>query len=207
LKVAAVMARLRARGRRPYLVPLGGSSPLGARGYIDAARELESQIANGEASRVDAMYVPLGSGGTLAGLLAGTRAFGVSGRIVGVRVTDPWMASRALVAFLARGAARRAGLDVVVRPSDVEIDHDHVGKGYGHPTDEARRALDLFAEDGIALDLTYTAKTAAALITRAKAGGASERHLFWQTLSSAPMEPLLIGKPTDVPRAVLEAFR
>jgi 1-aminocyclopropane-1-carboxylate deaminase/D-cysteine desulfhydrase-like pyridoxal-dependent ACC family enzyme len=206
IRIASIMARLRARGRRPYLVPLGGSSAVGARGYVDAAREIEAQMACGEAPRCDAMYVPLGSGGTLAGLLGGARAFGITSRIVGVRVTDRWMTSRVTVAYLARGAARRAGVRVRVHASDVEIDHDHVGAGYGHATDDARRALDLFGEDGFALDLTYTAKTAAALITRARAAGASERHLFWHTLSSAPMEPLLTGKPTDLPRAILESF-
>ncbi len=198
-RVAMTMLGLRRAGRRPYLIPIGGSSPRGAMGYVEAMRELAAQVSAGEAPMPDAMVCALGSGGTQAGLLAGLGATGLTARLVGVRVTDPWMASPFAVAWMARGAARMAGAKVSPRARDVVIDHGHAGKGYGYPTDEARRALELFAEDGITLDLTYTAKAAAGLLARASAGPAGTVHLFWHTLSSAPMAPLLAGAPDAIP--------
>ena len=205
-RVASAMVRLRLAGRRPYLIPVGGSSPLGAVGYIDASRELAEQIRVGEAPGVDVMVCALGSGGTLAGLLAGARAFALPGRVLGVRVTDPWMTSRIAVAWMARGAAAHAGVRAMVEMRDVIVDHAQVGRGYGHATDAARRAMDLFAEDGITLDLTYTAKAAAGLIEAAKSGSAHGRYLFWHTLSSAPMKPLLEGAPAVLPDGVQRAL-
>lgn len=171
-------------------------------GYVEAMRELSTQIANGAAPRPDLMVCALGSGGTLAGLLGGSDATSLGARIVGVRVTDPWMVSRPMVAWMAREAARLAGSRSGARTRDVVIDHGHVGRGYGHPTDEARRALDLFAEDGITLDLTYTAKAAAGLMAIAKEGAAGANYLFWHTLSSAPMAPLLGGAGNGLPAAL-----
>ncbi|MEI8254276.1 MAG: pyridoxal-phosphate dependent enzyme [Deltaproteobacteria bacterium] len=201
-RVAATMLALRRAGRRPYLIPIGGSSPRGAMGYVDATRELAAQVSSGSAPSPDLMVCALGSGGTHAGLLGGIAATGLSARMVGVRVTDAWMVSRVAVAWMARGAARMAGSRVSVGARAVVIDHGHVGKGYGHPTDEARRALELFAEDGIALDLTYTAKAAAGLLAIAREGPARATNLFWHTLSSAPMAPLLEGAPDGVPGAL-----
>jgi 1-aminocyclopropane-1-carboxylate deaminase/D-cysteine desulfhydrase-like pyridoxal-dependent ACC family enzyme len=200
LRLASLFARLRAAGRRPYLISVGGSSPLGAVGYVDAMRELVSQHASGALRDwPEAIVCALGSGGTYAGLLAGARAFDVPSEVWGVRVTDPWMVSPTAVAWMSRRALALAepehGHDRTIRARDVRVRHDQLGRGYGVPTDAGREATEMFAADGIVLDPTYTAKAAAGLVAMAREPNAPRRFLFWHTLSSAPMEPLLVGAP------------
>ena len=119
------------------------------------------------------MICALGSGGTCAGLLAGCKAFGVPSRVVGVRVTDAWMVSKPLIAWLANRALQVASGESASKnkrttPSDLHVVHDQFGGGYGVATDEAREAQALFERDGITLDLTYTAKAAAGLVQMAR---------------------------------------
>lgn len=206
--VGLAMGRLKAKGRRPYLIAIGGSSPIGSVGYVDAVRELSEQISRGEMqSWPDAMVCALGSGGTYAGLLAGARAYGATSDIVGVQVTDAWMLWRPAVAWLASrayalGATASDPTRGVFEASDVHVVKDQLGAGYGHPTAAAREAMALFAEDGLTLDLTYTAKAAAGLIAMARAGSKRRRYVFWHTLSSAPIEPLLGPQHDAIPARI-----
>jgi 1-aminocyclopropane-1-carboxylate deaminase/D-cysteine desulfhydrase-like pyridoxal-dependent ACC family enzyme len=215
-RLAAEIARLRAVGRRPYMIPVGGSSPRGAAGYIEAMGELAGQVTRGEAPPwPDVMVCALGSGGTHAGLLAGARAYGAPSRVVGVRVTAPWMLPRVSVAWLAGraldrihpvGSARERN-HVCLTARDVQVVTDQLGAGYGHPTDAAREAQALFAQDGLTLDLTYTAKAAAGLVAMARRDPVSRTYLFWHTLSSAPMEPLVAVAPIALPPAIRALWR
>lgn len=194
------LARLRAAGRRPYLVSLGGSTPLGAAGYVDAVAELGAQIARGEMPGwPDVMLCPLGSGGTHAGLAAGVRAFAPRGgadcEVVGVRVTAPIAATRSLIAWMARRALAVAapGRAAQVRPlaaREIRVMTDQFGRGYGYATPAGEEATALFARDGLVLDPTYTAKAAAGLVAMARRAP-GRRYLLWHTLSSAPLGPLL----------------
>lgn len=209
LVVARRMVALRARGRVPYFIPPGGSTALGSLGYVDAVAELAQQLAERKIPRPDVMFCALGSGGTLAGLLAGVRVHGFRCEVRGVRVTDPWMSSRAAVAFLARGTlalSKFTAGDEVHRP-DVHIVEDQLGRGYGHPTDAGRAAQELFARDDIALDLTYTAKAAAGLIAMARKTSTPTRFLFWNTLSSSPVETLITDLQKPLPEGLRELLR
>jgi 1-aminocyclopropane-1-carboxylate deaminase/D-cysteine desulfhydrase-like pyridoxal-dependent ACC family enzyme len=170
--------------------------------------ELDDQIARGEPDGrgwPDVIVVPLGSGGTYAGLLAGVKARRVPTDVVGVRVTDRWMVHRGMIAWMARRAMRhvRPAPDdprrIRITASDVHVDHAHFGGGYGAPTRDGAEATALFARDGIVLDPTYTAKAAASLIAMARHDPRPRRYLFWHTLSSAPIEPLLCGGPEHLP--------
>ena len=106
--MGAVVAELRAQGRRPYLVPRGGATPLGALGYLRASVELAAQLAAlGE--RPAALWLAAGSGGTQAGLVAGAALAGAWYRVRGVAVSRPADETRARVASLAAGAAALAG--------------------------------------------------------------------------------------------------
>ena len=180
---------LRARGRRPLIVPVGGSNPVGASGYLDAQIELAAQLAATGVPAPDVQVCALGSGGTLAGLLAGRAVTGVAGEVWGVRVTPPFVVPALRVRSLARAALRLRGSSAAV-PA-VRVHEGALGEGYGRPTDDARRACELFARDGVTLDDTYTAKAAAGLIALARQR--PRRYLFWHTLSSAPLDPLLGG--------------
>jgi D-cysteine desulfhydrase len=191
-----------------YFVQLGGSSVLGAMGYVDGARELVAQARAGQLPVPDLVVVTLGSGGTVAGLAAGFALEGVATRVLGVSVVDPPWIFEKYARILARRCARLAGgrLGSAEVAARLETTARFVGKGYGHATDEGRRAMDRAAATGLTLDTTYTAKSFAALLERV-AEGREANILFWHTLSSAPMEPLLDGAPATLPRALERLLR
>jgi 1-aminocyclopropane-1-carboxylate deaminase/D-cysteine desulfhydrase-like pyridoxal-dependent ACC family enzyme len=195
LYVAALQARLRAQGRRVWGIPVGGSDVLGASGYWDAMIELRAQIERGAMGGrwPDLIVCAHGSGGTHAGLLAAQMACGMSVGVVGVMVAIPWAIPRVRTAWLARGVQRaRAGIERGVGIEDVVLVRDQLGDGYGVRTARGDEATALFAEDGIELDPTYTAKTAAAVIAMTRLRK-DRRILYWHTLSSASYAPLVAG--------------
>ncbi len=207
LRVAARVATLRAQGKVPYVIPPGGSTPRGACGYIDAVAELRQQSALLSPGDFDVMVCALGSGGTHAGLLAGSRLHGVRAEVVGVRVTEPWMSTRTAVAWLANRAMALADPTAhhqhpPFAGTHVKLVTDQLGAGYGHPTDAAREAQALFARDDVTLDLTYTAKAAAGLLALCLRDPAPRRYLFWNTLSSAPVDALIPDLDAPLPAAL-----
>jgi D-cysteine desulfhydrase len=191
------LAARAARGAR--FVGLGGSSVAGSMGYVAAARELASQVRNGVMPEPDVCVVALGSGGTAAGLSAGFAAEGMKTRVIGVCVATPILVVRSVALTLAWACARRVGVRAPLASmrARMEVDARFLGRGYGYSTAEAERAMDAARDGaGLTLDPTYTAKTFAAALAHARAG----RHrvvLYWHTLSSAPMRPLLSGAPSE----------
>jgi D-cysteine desulfhydrase len=179
----AATLRLGARGTR--WIPAGGSSPLGVLGQVDGALELAEQIAAGLLPAPRRIVVPLGSGGTAAGLVLGARLAGIETEIVAVRVA-PWVvANRARVLRLARGAARlieRLTGARMPRPSraSVRVVHGFYGGAYGRPTAAGSAAAERCAGSlRITVDATYSAKAlAASLAEQAGDGGPT---LFWLT--------------------------
>ncbi len=206
LVVAWRVAALRAQGRVPYVIPFGGSTPLGACGYIDAVAELRQQLSTVGIASVDAMVCALGSGATLAGIMAGQRLHGVAGAAWGVRVTSRAMASRSLVAWLANGAmdhmARRGRRGARVTRNEVQVRELPNDPGYGREMPEVQVAIELFAKDDVHLDPTYTGKAAAALFTLARESTQRSRFLFWNTLSSAPLSALTPDTNAALPAAI-----
>jgi 1-aminocyclopropane-1-carboxylate deaminase/D-cysteine desulfhydrase-like pyridoxal-dependent ACC family enzyme len=176
-------------GRGDYLVPPGGSSRIGARGYLAAAHELATQIRAGEAPEPDAIVVALGSGGTAAGILAGVVAEGLRSRVIAVDVAIGSAAATALVLYLAYGLGGRLG-DLGRR---LGVERGYLGAGYGHPTEVGARATVEARAAGLTLDPTYTAKTFAAALDQVRRSPGVV--LYWNTLSGRPLEPLLAGAP------------
>jgi D-cysteine desulfhydrase family pyridoxal phosphate-dependent enzyme len=159
-RISAEADRLAADGRKPYAIPIGGASTLGALAYALAVDELLQQVDD-----VDLVVVADGSGGTHAGLAAG---FGDHGTVLGVDVGTrpdlveavPRMAS-AVAQHLGRAAPTGA----------VRIDHERFGAGYGEPTESCLEALTLAARlEGIVLDPVYTGKAMAGLIAAVREG-------------------------------------
>jgi D-cysteine desulfhydrase len=188
--------RLKRAGHRPYFLPPGGSSPLGAVGYVRAMEELARQHEHGELpSWPDVIVCVLGSGATFAGLVAGTRAVDRPCRVLGVGVWSRPAANRPALAWMARSALRLAQPSHSAPPPrarELAVDLSQLGDGYGHATPAARDAQALFAHDGITLEGTYTGKAAAALVALARGGADRPRRLlFWHSHSSAPLAPLL----------------
>ena len=157
---------LRARGRRPFLVPLGGSTPHGALGYVQAMRELAAQLGPGAIQLVAAV----GSCGTLAGLALGARLFLPAARVVGISVSREAGPIAVRTAELAAGSARLLGLEPVLGPSEVEV-HDAFRGEYGVATGAGREAiLESARLEGLLLDPVYTGKAMAGLFGLARAG-------------------------------------
>ncbi|XXF76833.1 pyridoxal-phosphate dependent enzyme [Myxococcaceae bacterium GXIMD 01537] len=203
-RLAHELLRLKLRGRRPWFIPPGGSSPVGALGHVHAVEELARQHAHGEfPAWPDVMVCVLGSGSTLAGLAAGVRAVGKPCRVVGVGVWSAWAANRAALTWMARRTlALATGPGHAHRPPELEVDTGQLGEGYGHPTPAALEAQALFARDGVVLDTTYTAKAAAGLMALARADPRPRRFLFWHSLSAAPLGPLLGSGPLPEPQVL-----
>lgn len=165
----------------PRWIPGGGADPHAVVGHFLAALELESQLT----APPDAIIVPLGTGGTAAGITLGVTWLGWSTRVVAVRVAPRVMANRWRVVRLARKTAallRQAGLpfDVPAAAIGVQVVNG-MGKGYGYPTDAGERARVLAADYGVRLDPTYGAKALGALLDRRSIN--VQRAVFWHTFA------------------------
>ncbi|HUB22784.1 MAG TPA: pyridoxal-phosphate dependent enzyme [Streptosporangiaceae bacterium] len=172
----AAAAELAACGRRPYLIPRGGATGRGAIGYALAAVELREQLT---AYGVDSarVVVAAGSGGTLAGLVAGNVVMGRPLRLIGGSVSRPPEETAARVLGLARDCLGLLGSGEDVGPDDVVIT-DARGPGHGVPAPEGTAAAEqAMRTEGLMMDPVYTAK-ALALVYRHAAGG---DVVFWHT--------------------------
>src|SRR4030095_3057467 len=134
--------RLRAEGKRPYVVPLGASTPLGALGYAAAVQELLEQ-----GIRPDVIVHACSSGGTQAGILAGCALHGLKAEVIGVSADDPADQVTGAVRGVLQGmesllGSNGAGFDRLV----IQVDDTQVGEGYGIPTLRSREAQQLAAQ-------------------------------------------------------------
>lgn len=183
---AFVRALWRRTMRRVHWIPAGGSTPLGALGHVDAALELAEQLTREGRTMPDSIVLPLGSGGTTAGLLVGLSLLGARTRVIGVRVVPKVVANRRHVLRLARRT--RALLETRsgerLPPLDEEllvVEHGAFGGAYGRETNDATRAAEqLRAAGGPPLEGTYSAKAFAVALARARRAP-DERVLFWLT--------------------------
>jgi D-cysteine desulfhydrase len=186
-----------------HFVAVGGSSVDGAMGYVDAALELGAQVRSGAMPEPDLCVVALGSGGTAAGLAAGFLLQAMKTRVVAVCVSQPIALLRMLTYALAWACARRAGVRSPLSSlwGRIGIEPRFLGAGYGHATPRGQEAMREADGVGLALDQTYTAKTFACALANVTSedGGHSRPRcvLYWHTLASAPMDPLLVGAPSE----------
>src|SRR5439155_6166400 len=132
-------------GRRPYLIPPGGTSPLACLGHVNAALELREQIDAGLLPPPDFIFVPLGSLGTAAGLTVGCALAGLTARVVGVVVFHPLYCTARRWALLARRTAALMRAhdpsvpELAISSSRLTVLRDALGKGYGHFTQASVR--------------------------------------------------------------------
>lgn len=165
----------------PRWIPGGGADPRAVLGHFLATLELSEQLA----TPPDAIVVPLGTGGTAAGIALGVAWLGWSTEVIAVRVATRLVANRWRTLRLARHAAallRQTQIDFSVPRSSMRVRVvDALGKGYGHPTSEGERARSLAAEHGLQLDPTYGAKAFGVLVSRADVN--VQRAVFWNTFA------------------------
>jgi L-cysteate sulfo-lyase len=163
-------ARLRAEGRRPYLIPGGGSNPVGALGYVNAAIELITQ-ANDLGLKVDHVVHATGSAGTQAGLIAGLAGIRSGVPLLGIGVRAPRDKQEENVYKLACATADLCGVSGAVEREEVIANCDYVGTGYGFSTPASVEAIKTLARlEGILLDPVYSGKAMAGLIDLTRKG-------------------------------------
>jgi L-cysteate sulfo-lyase len=161
-RVTKEAAELTDRGRRVEAIPYGGSNVLGARGYLDAGIELETQLPD-----LRHVVVAVGSGGTMAGLVAALGSPRVLGVDVGA-VPDP---ERRILGMVEGLAAEETTLTAPSVQSPLRLRRDQIGDGYGILTPGARQALlDAARWEGVFLDPVYTAKALSGLIAAVEDG-------------------------------------
>ena len=186
LAVFDAWRRAGALGPRRW-IPGGGAHPRAVVGHLLAGLELASQLA----SPPDAIVLPLGTGGTAAGLALAVTALGWPTRVVGVRVAPLMFANRWRTTWLAHAARR------LLAHHDIRIPHlasriplvveDGVGQGYGHPTAEGEAAARLASQHGLTLDPTYGAKAFGFLLNREMCN--VQRVVFWHTFAVPVPQP------------------
>lgn len=171
----ALAAQLRTEGKRPYVLPRGGASPIGDAAYVEAAAELAAQLEQAGAEPA-AVVVATGSCGTQAGLVVGATWLEATWRVVGISVSRGEAESRARVLALARATARLLGLAMAIAAEDVHVEAGYLGSGFGIASAEGDAALRLALQrEGLILDPVYTAKALAGAIGLIAGGRLSKR--------------------------------
>ncbi len=170
-------------GHDPYLIPLGGSTPVGALGYVDAMEELMGQLEERHL-KLKAVVFASSSGGTQAGLMVGAKALGFGGQVTGISVAQTEMNLRATLEELAPQTAELLHLHLSFDEADYVVYDDYLGGGYGVMGDPEREAIRLVARtEGILLDPVYTGRAMAGLLGLIRRGafGPGETIIFWHT--------------------------
>jgi L-cysteate sulfo-lyase len=185
--MARVAKELRAMGRCPYVVPYGGSNPIGASGYAAAMEEFLAQCTEREL-HFDHIVLASSSGGTQAGLMVGARALAYGGRVLGISVDQEAGTLRHRLADLATATADHLGLALAFTPEDFDVDDGYLGGGYGVVGELERAAIRTLARtEGVLLDPVYTGRAFGGLLDLARRGefGQHGQVLFWHTGGTA----------------------
>lgn len=166
----ALAARLRDQGRKPYVIPGGGSNALGSLGYVDCVLELQRQC-DAMGLRKPHLVHATGSAGTQAGLVAGIHALGLGWPVTGIGVRAPRELQETRVHDLACRVLTLLGVTQPLPRERVVADDRFIGGGYGVPTDGMVEAVTMLARtEGILADPVYTGKGLAGLLTMVRAG-------------------------------------
>lgn len=180
-RLAELADLYRSRGRHPYIIPVGGSTPLGCLGYYLAAAELQQQLAALQFERVT-IVIAVGSTGTLAGLLLGAASFLPGATVFGISVSPPAEAGRRRCSRIMQDAVRLYNLPVT--PPEPDIRDDWLGPAYGVATEGGLQAIRRMARlEGILLDPVYTGKAFHGLVELLERGCIPRDApvIFWHT--------------------------
>jgi len=179
-----VATELKREGKRPYVIPVGGSTGLGSLGYYDAYQELEVQRKEKDLS-FHWEFITTGSAGTFAGIYMGHKIHKSESKLIGV---SPWLSEaeikEQIIDCIHDGFHLIDYHEGRIESSDLHIEDGFIGEGYGIPTKEGIQALKLVAtSESILLDHVYTAKTMACLIHYVETGwiAPNDSVLFWHT--------------------------
>lgn len=182
--IARIFAQLQTAGKKPYIVPYGGSNELGAVSFIDAVAELQQQKNSGEFSHV---VFASSSGGTHAGLILGKQIYNKTFELVGINIdkeSNSTLPFDQQITQLVNSTAKLIGLDYTFSKDQLVLNADYVGDGYGIVGPQENEAIALTAKfEGILLDPVYTARAMSGLIHLIRSGkiGKNDEVLFWHT--------------------------
>ncbi|OQA99836.1 MAG: L-cysteate sulfo-lyase [Chloroflexi bacterium ADurb.Bin222] len=174
---------LRQEGRHPYVITYGGSSALGACGFVAGIAEVAMQ-AQALGITFDAIVFASSSGGTQAGMAAGIRALDLPTRVIGISIAEPASSFRHDLARLTNETAALLKLDLAFSDDDFDVRDAYLGQGYGIVTDVEREAIRFAARtEGLFVDPVYTGRALGGLMDLIRRGefSPSQRVLFWHT--------------------------
>jgi L-cysteate sulfo-lyase len=186
VKLSKLPEELRAQGRKPYVIGIGGSNGVGATGYVLAMMELMEQLRATQ-QHADHIVFASSSGGTQAGMVLGARVAEFAGRLHGVSVDKDDLEREAYeeeVAQIANECAQYIGADVRLAKKHIKVVYGYTGEGYGVVSNLEREAIRLMARrEGIILDPVYTGRAFGGLLDLIRKGAfkRGETVLFWHT--------------------------
>jgi D-cysteine desulfhydrase len=181
--MAEAAAVERNAGRRPFIIPYGGSNAVGAAGYAAAFLELAAQLQERDWT-ADAVVFATSSGGTQAGLVAGARAVHFTGQLIGVSIDKTAAEFRPALSELTAATADLLQIDAAFAPADFVVADGYLGGGYGIVGEPERAAIHLLARtEGVLLDPVYTGRAMAGLLDLIRQGrfASDESVVFWHT--------------------------
>ena len=186
VKLCELPEQLRAQGRKPYVIGVGGSNGVGATGYVLAMMELAEQL-RATPHRVDHIVFASSSGGTQAGAVLGARVTEFAGLLHGVSIDKDDLEREDYeeeVAQIANECAQYIGWDTHLAKKHIKVIYGYTGGGYGLVSNLEREAIRLMARsEGIILDPVYTGRAFGALLDLIRKGvfKRGETVLFWHT--------------------------
>lgn len=182
--IPRIFSQLQAEGKKPYIVPYGGSNELGALSFIDAVAELQQQNTGIEFSHV---IFASSSGGTHAGLILGKEIYKQTFDLIGINIdkeANSDLPFEQQITQLVNSTAEKIGLNYQFQPQQLMLNADYVGGGYGVIGQQEKEAISLTAKhEGILLDPVYTARAMSGLIHLVRSGKLTknDKVLFWHT--------------------------
>ncbi|MGD9133760.1 MAG: D-cysteine desulfhydrase [Desulfobacterales bacterium] len=182
-EMQAVADEVAGQGRNAYIIPGGGSNPVGATGYVAGAEEILAQTFD-LGINIDRIICASGSAGTHAGLVTGFHGNNSNIPVVGINVSRPRAEQEELVYDLVKDTAKHVGVNSDIPREAVVCFDEYVGPGYSLPTDEMAEAVRMLARlEGVLIDPVYTGKAMAGLIDLARKGtfNKDENILFIHT--------------------------
>lgn len=185
-QIPHIAAELHSRGKKPYVVPYGGSNVVGAMGFVAAVGEVKAQLDEHKIA-IDHLIVASSSGGTHAGMAVGLDVFGLAAHITGIGIDKgQWgdVAYESQLADLANQTAERLGIGAIYSADEFRVRRDYLGRGYGVMGDLEQEAIALFAEqEAILLDPVYTGRTMGGFIDMVRNAelGPDDTVLLWHT--------------------------
>lgn len=173
--VTAACDELRAQGRRPYAIPVSGTTPLSCLGYVRAGRELAEQLRDADL-RPDAIYTPFGTGGIFTGIAVALRAAGFDCPLIGISVNWDADTCRRNQRTWWQAVCELTGTDPGAAYGPTEIHDQFVGAAYGDPTPACLDAiLDVARDEGVLLDPVYSGKMTAGFLAHQREGRWNDR--------------------------------